>query len=337
MEGRCHRRLPYFYASSPFAILVWLCLAGALCLNSVAQTSAKPSGHCNAVLPQQGVKLANEGHCDQALVILRKSAAQTADKDLKRQVGFAGVRCAMSENQPGCGSEFLRFLNREFPHDPDVLFVAVHTYSDLSTWAAQELAATAPNSYQAHKLNAEALELQGKWDEAAKEYRLILQQNPRLPGIHFLLARLLLSKPDPSPTVAEDARRELLQEIEIDPANAGAEYVLGELARQESQWPDAIAHFTRATKLDAAFGDAFLGLGVSLISTKRFSEAVSPLETAVKLEPRNPAAHYNLGMAYNRSGRKQDAEREFAIHRQMTQKDDTKPDSPSGTQPENFN
>jgi len=319
------------------AILVWLCLAGALCLNSEAQTSSKPTGTATPSSPQQGVKLANEGRCDQALVILRKSAAQIADKALKRQVGFAGVRCAMSENRPDAAVEFLRFLNREFPHDPDVLFVAVHTYSDLSTWAAQELAATAPNSYQAHKLNAEALELQGKWDEAAKEYRLILQQNPRLPGIHFLLARLLLSKPDPSPTVAVDARRELLQEIEIDPANAGAEYVLGELARQESQWPDAIAHFTRATKLDAAFGDAYLGLGVSLISTKQFSEAVSPLETAAKLEPRNPAAHYNLGMAYNRSGRKQDAEREFAIHRQMTQKDDTKPDSPSGTQPENFN
>jgi len=319
------------------AILVWLCLAGALCLNSEAQTSSKPTGTATPSSPQQGVKLANEGRCDQALVILRKSAAQIADKDLKRQVGFAGVRCAMSENRPDAAVEFLRFLNREFPHDPDVLFVAVHTYSDLSTWAAQELAATAPNSYQAHKLNAEALELQGKWDEAAKEYRLILQQNPRLPGIHFLLARLLLSKPDPSPTVAVDARRELLQEIEIDPANAGAEYILGELARQESQWSDAIAHFTRATKLDAAFGDAYLGLGVSLISTKQFSEAVSPLETAAKLEPRNPAAHYNLGMAYNRSGRKQDAEREFAIHRQMTQKDDTKPDSPSGTQPENFN
>ena len=81
----------------------------------------------------------------------------------------------------------------------------------------------------------------------------------------------------------------------------------------------------------------YLGLGVSLISTKQFSEAVPPLETAAKLEPRNPAAHYNLGMAYNRSGRKQDAEREFAIHRQMTQKDEAKPDSPSGTQPENSN
>ncbi len=54
-------------------------------------------------------------------------------------------------------------------------------------------------SYQAHELNAEALEMRGKWDEAAKEYRAVLQQNPRLPGIHFRLGRLLLSKPNPGP------------------------------------------------------------------------------------------------------------------------------------------
>ena len=137
--------------------------------------------------------------------------------------------------------------------------------------------------------------------------------------------------------MAEQAKKEFQQELEIDPTNAEAEYVLGELARQDSQWPEAIAHFTRATKLDATFGDAYLGLGVSLISSKQFPEAVAPLETAVKLEPRNPAAHYNLAMAYNRSGRKQDADREFAIHRQMTEKSGAQPGSPPGAQPENSN
>ncbi|PYX58732.1 MAG: hypothetical protein DMG73_10135, partial [Acidobacteria bacterium] len=136
--------------------------------------------------------------------------------------------------------EFVRFLNREFPHDPEVLYISVHTYSDLSTRASQELAMRAPNSYQAHKLNAESLELQGKWDAAAKEYKLVLEQNPRLPGIHFLLGRLLLSKPDPAPSAAEEAKREFQQELEIDPSNAGAEYVLGELARQQNELPDAI-------------------------------------------------------------------------------------------------
>lgn len=321
---------------SLFTTLICSALLGSLCRGSAAQSSSKPATAPSSSA-QQGLKLANGGHCERAIPLLRKAVTQIADKELKRQVGFAGVRCSMSENRSDAAVEFLRFLSREFPHDPDVLYVSVHTYSDLSTSAAQELAATAPTSHQARELNAEALELQGKWDQAASEYQRVLEQNPRLPGIHFRLARLLLSKPDPGPTVAEDAKRELLQEIEIDPSNAGAEYVLGELARQESQWLEAIEHFTRAAKLDAGFGDAYLGLGVSLISLKRFSEAVPPLETAVKLQPRNPAAHYNLAMAYNRAGRKQDADREFAVHRQMTEKDGGKPDSPPETQPENSN
>ena len=37
--------------------------------------------------------------------------------------------------------DFLRVLNREFPADPDVLYLSVHTYSDLSSRAASELAA----------------------------------------------------------------------------------------------------------------------------------------------------------------------------------------------------
>ena len=120
---------------------------------------------------------------------------------------------------------------------------------------------TAPNSLEGHKLNAEALEAQGKWDAAEKEYRAILAQNPQAVGIHFLLGRLLLSKPEPSPADAENAKHEFEQELRVDPSNAGAEYVLGEMARQAGQWPEAIQHFSKATELDAGFGDAFLGLG----------------------------------------------------------------------------
>ncbi len=253
---------------------------------------------------------------------------------MRRTAGLAGIRCAMVLNQSDPAVELLRMLNREFPRDPEVLYVSVHTYSDLSTRSAQQLATIAPNSAQAHELNAESQEVQGKWDLAQKEYQAVLQQNPRQPGIHFRLGRLLLSKPNPPPTVADDAKKEFQQELEIDPNNAGAEYVLGELARQAQQLDEAIQHFSRAAKLDAGFvqhfsraakldagfGDAFLGLGSSLMSQRKFSEAVPPLETAVKLEPQNPVAHYNLAMAYARSGRKEAADKEFAVHREMMQK-----------------
>jgi tetratricopeptide (TPR) repeat protein len=278
--------------------------------------------------------LAEEGHCDAALPALEKGIRVT-DLELKRKVGLAGVRCSMTLGRTGSALQFLEVLGRDFPHDPEVLYAEIHAYSDLSTHASQTLATSAPASPQAHELLAESYEMQGKWDDAEKEYRGIVAQNPRLPEIHFLLGRLLLSKPNPGPTASEDAKKEFQAELEIDPANAGAEYVLGELARQGGQWPDAIQHFSRATELDAGFGDAFLGLGTSLLSAKRFSEAIPPLETAVKLEPRNPAAHYSLATALTRAGRKEDADKEFAIHRQMTQKGEAGQQQPAAPQDPN--
>ena len=291
--------------------------------------AAKPA----PIGPQRAIKLAQNGRCEEALPALKRASQPGTDKTVRRTAAFAGVRCAMLISQTGAAVDFLQMLNREFPNDPEVLYLSVHTYSDLSTKAAQQLAVTAPNSIEGHKLDAEALEAQGKWDAAEKEYKAVLAQNPQLPGIHFLLGRLLLSKPDVGPTAGEDAKREFLAELKIDPSNAGAEYVLGEMARQDSQWDNAIRHFSRATELDAGFGDAFLGLGSALLSAKRFADAIPPLQTAVKLEPRNPGAHYNLATALTRAGRKEEAEKEFAIHRQMTQKGDAGQD----TQPQNPN
>jgi tetratricopeptide (TPR) repeat protein len=290
--------------------------------------AAKPA----PIGPQRAIKLAQSGHCEEAVPALKRASQTAVDKSTKRTAAFAGVRCAMLINQTGAAVDFLQMLNRDFPGDPEVLFLSVHTYSDLSTKAAQQLAMTAPNSLEGHKLSAEALEAQGKWDAAEKEYRAILAKNPQVIGIHFLLGRLLLSKPEPGQSDAEEARKEFQEELKIDPSNAGAEYILGEMARQAGQWPEAIQHFSRATELDAGFGDAFLGLGNSLISAKRFSDAIPPLQTAVKLEARNPGAHYSLATALTRAGRKEEAEKEFAIHRQMTQKGEAEQGAQAGTQ-----
>lgn len=293
---------------------------GVLAVLSVAQTARQTPAADFSGSARRAVDLAKSGHCKEAIPLLKKNIGHLADKDLKREACFAGVRCAMVADQPDTAIEFLRTLNHEFPHDPDALYLSVHTYSDLSTRASSELANAAPSSYQAQELSAEALEVQGKWDEAARIYRQILQQNSSLPGIHYRLGRILVSKPDFGPEAAEQAKQEFERELQIDPANAGAEYVLGQIAKQNQQWDEAIQHFSRAAKLDAGFGDAFVGWGGALISSKKFSDAIAPLETAVKLESGNPSAHYLLAIAYARTGRKEDGDREFAIQRELTQK-----------------
>jgi hypothetical protein len=40
----------------------------------------------------------------------------------------------------------------------------------------------------------------------------------------------------------------------------------------------------------------------------------------VKLQPGNPAGHYQLAMAYSRAGRKEDAKREAALQRETAEK-----------------
>src|SRR5216683_6060534 len=301
-----------------------------------AQVAKKPATTADSSsVAARGAQLAETGHCGDAMPLLRKSFPQALDKDLKIRIGFDAVRCAMTLNQTGLAVDFLRLLNREFPRAPEVLYLTVHIYSDLSLRASQELADAAPSSNEAHQLNAESLEVQGKWDEAAAEYRRILEHNPRAIGIHFRLGRLLLSKPDPEGALVEQAKQEFKQELEIDPTNAGAEYVLGELARQGQQIPEAIEHFSRATRLDAGFVDAFLGLGMALVFNKQYSDAIPPLETVEKSRPMNSTGHYYLSIAYGRVGRKSDAEREALLHKQTLEEERKRaqPGSPETPEP----
>jgi tetratricopeptide (TPR) repeat protein len=237
---------------------------------------------------------------------------------MRKQAGVLGVRCSLALDDRDSTDEFIRLLTKQFPKDPDVLFVIVHAYSDLSTRTAQDLGRDAPQSVAAHKLNAEALEMQGKWEPAQQEYEGILKNDPNARGIHFLLGRVLLSRPDAGPDAPERAKDEFRKEIKIDPSNAGAHYILGEMARREEKCDEALSLFTEAVKLDANFAEAYLGQGLCLVTLKKYEEAIPPLRSAERLTPGNPEVHHTLATALQRSGHKEEAEKEFAIHRSLT-------------------
>jgi tetratricopeptide (TPR) repeat protein len=296
-----------------------VCLALTIRLDAQEQKPAKPNSSAT-LTAEKAMTLAEQGRCKEAIPTLKKVVTTSASRDERKRAGVLGVRCALAMDDRLVAGELLGQLGRQFPNDPDVLYVAAHSYSDLSMRAAGELAQKAPRSVQARRMNAEALEVQGRWDEAAKEYEAILAENPRQPGIHFLIARVLFSKPDAGPDAEARAKQELEKELEIDPHNAGAEFILGEIAKKALDLNLAAAHFSRAAELDPTFGDAFMEWGFALNSLKQFEKAIEPLQMAVKLQPGNPSAHYNLGMALSRSGRTDEAEKEFAIQKDIIAK-----------------
>jgi tetratricopeptide (TPR) repeat protein len=305
-----------FSSVTALVVAIFLLATAAVSPAQIAKKTSPPGGK---EIAERGASLAEGGHCTEALPLLKKAIHQALERELKKRVGLDGIHCAMTHDIPYDSLEFLDVLGRDFPNDPEVLYAATHAFSDLSIHASHELMREAPFSYQIHELNAEALESQGKWDEAAAEYRKILEINPLVPGIHARLGRALLSKPQLTSDVIEEVKKNFEAELEIDPNNASAEYVLGDLAKNEGDTSAAIRHFSRATKLDTGFSDAYLALGMALNSVKRFSEAIPPLEAYETLASDSPTGHFQLALAYAGVGRKADANREAALQRQTAE------------------
>jgi tetratricopeptide (TPR) repeat protein len=297
-------------------------LVGALAASSDAQT--RPATPAAGDAASQGISLAKTGRCRAALPFLRKGATAAAAtgpqaKDAQYQAALAFFRCAMSLNNEQSTSDALLLLRRDFGSAPEVLYLTAHYYSDLASGAEKQLSAQFPESPQARKLDAEALESQEKWDEAAALYKKILDQNAREPGIHYRLARIWLSRAETASNAAE-AKRELEAELKLDPSNGSAEFMLGELSRRAGEWDTAIQHFSSAARLDEGFAEAYLALGTTLCSAEKYSDAIAPLERYIKMQPEDPAGHYQLGTAYARTGNKQAAQKELTLQRELAAK-----------------
>jgi tetratricopeptide (TPR) repeat protein len=302
-------------------IAVGVLLAAASAAGQGPPAASSTSSNANA---ERAIDLAAKGRCQEALPALKQTISRpyakgVSEKDLEYRTAMATAKCAMSLNQAQTAVNALFLLKRDFPRDPEVLYITTQYFGELASRASQELAREAPGSYQAHELEAEAFESQGRWAEAAAEYQKILDQNANVSGIHFRLGRVALSKGESEANTAE-AKKEFEQELKIDPSNAAAEFSLGEIARRAGQWDDAIAHFSTASKIDTGFAEAYLALGMSLASAQKFLEAIPPLEKYVKIVPEDPAGHYQLAIAYDRTGRKESAAKEMQLQREAAAK-----------------
>lgn len=299
------------FSRSPIGSALFL---GAVLLASAwilpAQTRSDPAASL-----QRGIHLVESGRCKEAMPLLRHSLPEVSDKTLRYDGGMATVRCAMALNDEQTAVDTLLMLERLVPNDPEVLYMGAHIFSELGGRFSDQLQTRDPNSVQARRVQAEALESQGKNADAAAIYRKILEEHPKTPGIHYRLGQIDLAMAgDTGPT--DEARKEFEAETQIDPSNASAEFVLGELDRRAGNWEPAIRHFSRAAQLDEGFSEARLALGMTLAAAGKYAEAVPPLEAYVRMEPEDPAGHYQLAMAYAHTGNKEGAAREMALQAQ---------------------
>jgi tetratricopeptide (TPR) repeat protein len=302
-----------------YAILTVAFASNLASTRAEAQVAAKPQAADPTASIRQALSQAEGGRCTEALPVLKRNTQGLTDKQLRYLAAFATVRCGMSVNDTAAVVNALALLQRDFPDDPEVLYSAARIFSQLADRNAQDLATRFPKSPQVGRLNAEALESRQMWKEAIEAYRNILAQDPKVPGIHYRIASILLDT-FPSAEAAAEAKKELEAELQINPNSASAVFALGEIARRAGAWDEAIRQFSRASQLDIGFLEAYFSLGVSLNASGKYADAIAPLERYAKSVPADPAGHYQLAIAYSRTGNKAAADRELKLQQEALAK-----------------
>lgn len=144
--------------------------------------------------------------------------------------------------------------------------------------------------------------LSARGDHAAAE----LQLKAAAAGSTWTLPRLALGVLHLERGQTEAAVTELAAVSRQDPDNAVAHYLHGTAlsrAPEDAARTRAVVPLRRATELapqDARFRAA---LGQSLIQTGQAARGVTELEQAIALDPKQPLALYQLGLAYRAAGR----------------------------------
>ena len=105
----------------------------------------------------------------------------------------------------------------------------------------------------------------------------------------------------------EAAARELEREIRAYPQLINARNALGVALIRLLRREQALAVFLEATQLDAASPEANSNAGSLLADLGRVNEAVPYLRAAVRARPGLADAHFNLGLAYQRLKRHEEA------------------------------
>jgi tetratricopeptide (TPR) repeat protein len=197
------------------------------------------------------------------------------------------------------------------PQDVSLLFGLGLAYlrlnrSEVKTMI-ERLAATPNGEPFAHLLKGQNYLADSDFQHAAESLEAAAKLSDDLPRLHFSLGVAYLR--------AGRNREAMLafeRELRRLPRDYWTLYYLAFLNEAEGQLDAARERAQLALTLQPRSADACALLGKVLLKQGKAAEAAAPLETAVAQNPKDANLRFQLARAYQQSGRRQDAAREFA-------------------------
>jgi Flp pilus assembly protein TadD len=154
-----------------------------------------------------------------------------------------------------------------------------------------------------------------------KAYEVFRQAAERFPGVselQFYFAGTARGRGEYDLAIAA-----LKKSLSLKPDNVDALSLLGVILLDRNEIAEAENLLRRAIALNENYFNPFNDLGRLLVKTHRYEEAIPILQRATSLSPDNAEVHYQLLLSYSRLKRKADADREYAIHKRLTEKNQT--------------
>ncbi len=163
---------------------------------------------------------------------------------------------------------------------------------------AKQILTKEPRNPEAHYLLGKALEQDGKAELALMEFKTVGNINDFRGYCKESEFRPNIARLYDQFNFPEEALKEYLLLIKMEPYNPDYYYAAGQLFEKRNKSTQAAQYFKKTIDMDPRNSDAHFSLGTLLYRGKRYNDAKIILAKALKLRPDNYKAHFFLGRMY---------------------------------------
>ena len=145
-----------------------------------------------------------------------------------------------------------------------------------------------------------------RYPEAILEFEAIREKLASYPKVHYMLAKVYMATGD-----MKKAKEMALKELELNPGLDSAYFIVGEVARLEKDYREAVVKYEKAISLNPKSVDALMAMAWIRLAQNYASEAIELYNRALKEDKTNPEIHKQMGFAYKAAGQRALAKEKF--------------------------